>query len=222
MNHIFVMDADGNNVKRLTHEGEDYEPTWSPNGKKIAFRRKIDGEPRQIFLMNADGSNQINLTNNPSKDGGPTWSPDGKKIAFNSNRDIPRGWPYHLHVMDADGSNVQVVSQRETSYAFPAWSPDGKKIACTGFPDKSRRAYEIFVYNFETGNDSQLTALGGLNTYVAWSSDGKKITFQHYEGNRSPLGNLYIMDADGSNQQEILLGEAFLGDGGGQPAWKPR
>jgi Tol biopolymer transport system component len=66
-----------------------YAPTWSPDSEKIAFTSFVSsGEGKEeIYVMDADGSNQVNLTNNPENDSDPIWSPDGKKITFESNRD---------------------------------------------------------------------------------------------------------------------------------------
>ncbi len=82
---IYVMDADGGNVRRLTYNSADnFAPSWSPDGSKLAFQTNRDGND-EIYVMNADGSNQIRLTWDGAFDGGPAWSPDGKKIAFAGN-----------------------------------------------------------------------------------------------------------------------------------------
>ena len=85
---IYVMDTNGGNQRRLTNNpDDDWEPSWSPDGKRIAFSSDRDGAS-EIYVMDADGSNQLNLTNNnPGLDSSPSWSPDGKRIAFSSNRD---------------------------------------------------------------------------------------------------------------------------------------
>ncbi|MHB1377003.1 MAG: TolB family protein, partial [Candidatus Humimicrobiaceae bacterium] len=79
---------------------DDSDPFWSPDGKMISFQSDRDGNG-EIYVMNADGTGQINLTKDPAADDGePFWSPDGKMIAFNSNRD--GNW--EIYVMNADAS----------------------------------------------------------------------------------------------------------------------
>src|ERR671934_2413102 len=86
---IYVMNADGTNVRQLTHKaGPEFDPMWSPDGQRIVYRDSSRGpnQDDEIYVMNADGSGQTNLTNNPANDWGPVWSPDGAMIAFNSSR----------------------------------------------------------------------------------------------------------------------------------------
>ena len=122
---IYVMDPNGFNVVRLTHDqAEDAQPAWSPDGTKIAFATNRDGN-NEIYVMNANGSGQINLTNNTGSDLTPAWSPDGTKIAFQSDRQTD----YAVWVMNADGSNPVRLTDPGMAAGAPSWSPDGTRIA---------------------------------------------------------------------------------------------
>ncbi len=115
---IHVMGADGANVKRLTSSlGVDMKPSWSPDGRRIAFRTQRDGND-EIYVMNADGTCQGNLTNDPVDDRSPAWSPDGRSIAFDH---FFTGSIQDIAVIDVDGMNRHRVTTRSGEY--PAWSP---------------------------------------------------------------------------------------------------
>jgi dipeptidyl aminopeptidase/acylaminoacyl peptidase len=98
---------------------EGREPIADKPIGEIAFVSDRDGN-NEIYLMNSDGSDQRNLTNNPAEDMFPNWSPDGRQIAFLSARDNGRkgvDGPFHLYTMDADGKNVHRLSG-----SLVAWS----------------------------------------------------------------------------------------------------
>jgi Tol biopolymer transport system component len=227
---IYAMDPDGSNQTNLTNNPAaarrfgwhgDFGPAWSPDGAKIAFasQRYPDLLYKHIFVMNADGSNQIRLTQNDWNRGpfvgpeerGPAWSPDGSKIAFAS-------WAMNhlqIYVMDADGSNPIPLTINSTyGDVAPAWSPDGSRIVFSRYsaPVGGPPPCEIYVMNADGSNQVRLTDNPGrMNESPAWSPDGSKIAFDSSRGNNGL--EIYVMDADGSNQ--IALG------GGFGPKWSP-
>ena len=181
---IYVMNAAGSGVTRLTNSPEDDEdPAWSPDATKIAF-----DSHSEIYVMDADGSGLTRLTNNPAADFSPAWSPDGTKIAFVSSRD----GNYEIYVMNADGSDVTRVTDNPADDLGPAWSPDGTKIAFGSTRDGN---LEIYVMNANGSGRTRLTNNPAGDISPAWSPDGTKISFW---STRDGNDEIYVMNADGS------------------------
>lgn len=135
----FTMKADGSEIKQITSfKTVSTYPSYSPDGKQIVFRRVINEAGFQwdlsnsqrnseIFVMNSDGTNPINLSKNAAYDGWGAWSPDGKWILFSSNRSGPANIG-QLYIINPDGSNLQKITDGPGAFVQPSWSKDGKKI----------------------------------------------------------------------------------------------
>jgi Tol biopolymer transport system component/pimeloyl-ACP methyl ester carboxylesterase len=121
---IYVMQADGSNPQRLTHnDAEDWWPVWSPDGAQIAFMSDLDGD-WEIFVVEADGSNLRQLTHNEFDDTGPAWSPDGARIAFSSNRVSGIPFDTEIFIIESDGSNPQRITAKAGFEWGIDWRPD--------------------------------------------------------------------------------------------------
>jgi len=169
----------------------------------IAFTRNSD-----IWVMGADGSNPVNLTNDEASSWGPAWSPDGTRIAFTHGG--YRG-PGEVYVLGADGSNPANLTNHDASDGEPAWSPDGARIAVTTDRDGNS---DIWVMGPDGSNPLNLTNHEATDSQATWSPDGTRIAFTSgREGN----AEIYVMDSDGSNPVNITNDPAT----DVEPHWSP-
>ncbi len=145
---IYTMNVDGTDVKQLTTTpGYDGGPWWSPDGKQIVYRayhptdsaeltsyrdllkqNMIRPNKMDLYVMNADGSGQKQITNMGGASFGPSWSHDGKRIIFSSNYTNPRSRNFDLYMINPDGTNLEKITTNGEFDGFPIFSPDGKKL----------------------------------------------------------------------------------------------
>lgn len=196
---IYVMNADGSDLVQLTKNAvEDTGPAWSPDGTRIVYSSQRDpvtgsqGSDSDIYVINADGSNQKQLTDNESDDYCPSWSPDGSQVAFSSSSvSFDNGENSHgVYISSAEGIEEYLLADTSPNVPCSHWSPNGSKIL---LEIRDWRQSNIAVINADNGNLEVLTTFGA--DYPSWSPDGNWVTFS---SDRDGEDDIFIMDVHGS------------------------
>jgi serine/threonine protein kinase/Tol biopolymer transport system component len=162
------------------------------SGARLAFASNRDGD-YEIFVIEVDGSNLLQLTDNNAADFDPAWSPDGSQIVFASATDGDA----EIKIMNADGSNPQPITANGADDTDPAWSPDGELIAFSSDRDGD---FEIYVMRPDGSDERQLT-FNSVNDYTpSWSPSGARIAYYSKSGGNS---DLYVLDAIGGQPYQL-------------------
>jgi len=216
-------------LKKLTNIENAY-PDWSPDGSKLVFQSNRTGV-FQIYVMNADGSNVVRLTNSAGADAGPHFSPDGSKIVFSSERD---GQP-EVYVMNADGSQQTRLTNFHVDTSHPSWSPDGTKIIfCSNKNTPNLKAdwwdqyHDIYTMRADGSDVKRITDSRTVCTFPVWSPDGKRMAYRKviktpgfYDDKNLTLANtnseVFVSNIDGTGEMNLSKSAAY----DGWPAWSP-
>lgn len=224
---IYVIRPDGTDERLLASAPNttNLRPQWSPDGRHILFVRGTSNPPYDIWIMNADGTDQAPITTD-GKSTYPAWSPNGRQIAFIS---ISTGTA-QIFVMNADGSEARQLTTTEKANVVPNWAP-GKQILFTSLRDGGGR--QIYVMNPDGSGQTRVRATAGEDKMPAWSADGTRIAFGLGARPCDPLllgvvcqvtngYEIYTMNADGSDLTRLThttVPERQFGEN--YPAWRP-
>lgn len=196
---IYAANASGTG---RVYVAQGANPTWSPDGKRLLIESSTGGD-RDLYTLNADGSNVKELTFSIGVDQDGAWSPSSTRIAFESNRNNLSG--ADVFVMNADGTGQTRLTSGVGFNGDPAWSPDGTQIA---FTSDSGGTKDIWVMDADGSRPRQLTNAVRTDENPQWSPDGTKIVF---DTDRTENGNLDVweMNADGSDQHPLITSPAL-------------
>jgi Tol biopolymer transport system component len=229
-------DSGSQRILRTEHEPTlMLAPQWSPDGKRLvfgigvftAFRDFSIGDKKpfdpvnggaQVALINADGSGFQVVTSGPNNNAFPSFSPDGKHIVYRTMGSTEQG----LRIMNLDDRSVVPLTSAWDN--FPLWSPKGDRIA---FIRKTGDDFQIFTIGADGKGLTQLTKVHGIDAHLAWSPDGERLLFTSsrkgfkdealYTGGPQPYGEIFVMNSDGTNIEQLT--DDQWEEGG--PAWQP-
>ena len=209
---IYLMRMAGNEVRRLTFDGaEKGAPAWAPDGVSLLYETRGAGGRTDVGAINADGSAPANLTNSPFEELRPSYSPDRRHILFSSDEAVNGQTNHHIWLMDAGGKNGHRLTSGPDAETEPSWSADGKRIVfLRGMPEGRT---DVFVINADGSHEINLSRTPDADeTRPVWSPDGKRIAFSSNRASQSVYGDIWVMNADGTNPRAVTNNPEEDGD----------
>jgi TolB protein len=167
---VYLMRPDGSDLRPLSSVPGGGAPVWSPDGKRIAFLAPGVGDEADLHLINADGTDEQQLTNGPEGESFPIWSPDGTKIAF--ARMLDSGNRGQLEILDVDDGQITALKGALVTHDQPVWSPDGAHILTYIFtrpdnPDHVSGYDTLGIFDVTNASAPVMVSVPGLRT-ASW------------------------------------------------------
>jgi TolB protein len=195
---IYTMASDGGSQRRLTeYPQDDSAPSWSPDGRRLAYLRNMGR--RDIWVMRADGSEQVNLTRTPNVDDNePVWAPDGERVLFNTRKEGVA----EIYSIKLDGTDRKNITTNGAFNHGVKFSPDGRHIAFVS--NLGSAGGRIWVMEASGASPRRLsTSEMGDDWQVEWSTDGKRVYFVSM---RNVRPTVFTVSASGGEERAITHG----------------
>jgi len=209
---IFIYDFDTRQSTQLTDNGfADISPNWSADGQKIVYASNVNGI-YQIFTMNADGSNQVQLISSKTDDTQPAWQPSlytASRVSYQNNGN----GDFDIYIYDLANKTSRSITTADSQETQAAWSPDGRRIA---FVSNNDGDFDIYTMSEEGQETIKLTQNADYDSSPAWSPNGEKIAFISKRGSDQHF-QLFTMNADGSQETQITQSDFTITS----PVWSP-
>jgi TolB protein len=223
---LYVMDADGSNVQRITFSVGmvDFQPAWSPDGRRIVVARGPGTSPppdhltapTDLWIIDLDTGREQQLTNSPETwEGFADWSPDGRRIAFEG--DLAEPGNDDVYTIGVDGRDVRRLTSRPGFDGDVRYSPDGASLA---FDSDRTGNFDVFVMRTNGTNVRQLTNHPAFDVQPSYSPDGQFIAFASDRDGTQPLPptDIFRMRADGTQQTNLTKSPGVIEF---DPHWQP-
>jgi TolB protein len=198
---LVISDADGQNIRTAMNSGEPIiSPSWSPDGKKVAYVSFEDRKP-VIYVHELATGRRIPLSNQKGNNSAPAWSPDGKKLAISLSKDGNT----QIYSINADGSNLQRLTRGRTIDTEPQYSADGRYIYFTSDRGGNPQIYRMSSEGEQAESAKRVTFKQGFVTSPRISPDGKYLA---YVANLGGAFRLHILNLATGDSQALTDGSS--------------
>ncbi|RPH26048.1 MAG: DUF5050 domain-containing protein, partial [Bacteroidales bacterium] len=214
---IYMMNADGSNLQKLSQLNDVVLSRWSPDGNKITFTKFFPEKNyrSEIWMMNADGSDQKSITDGQ----GSSFFANGTKLIYTSDKTGNS----EIYTCNIDGTNqVKLTNSTESEYNVDV-SPDGTRLVYTLQTNTTNiNIWDIYLMKMDGTNITRLTNNNYLDEQARWSPDGKQIAFISSRETANQGPEVFTMNADGTNVKRVTSANRNRSDSANCPTWKPK